>query len=126
MNSTALRLGLFVLGVAACARWQEVKVPPEQALVRGHPRDVLVLLEADTTHWYSLPRAEIVGDSIIGHRKVKGQLLRLAVPIEQVTRLAVKGPDTETNNGLRQIGLFAGILAILVLGPIALSAIWGR
>ncbi len=126
MRAALPLLGLLALMCTGCTRWHEVKVPPEQALAGSRPRDVLVMLESDTTHWFKLPRAELVGDSIVGHRKVRGQRVRLAVSLEDVMKLAVRERSEEANSGVKQAAQFAGIIAVLVLAPVALVAVWGH
>ncbi len=123
---TLLPVCLLVAALSACTRWHEVKVPPEQALAGSRPRDVLVMLESDPTHWYSLPQAELLGDSIVGHRKVRGQRVRLAVSLDNVVKLAVRERSEEADSGVKQAAQFAGIVAALVVVPVALAFLWSR
>jgi hypothetical protein len=102
----------MVLALGACVRWSPRPVPVERAFATNDARDVAVRLQDDSTHWWRVRQAHLVGDSIVGESKVAGHLRRVAVPRDRVVELVVREPDRVANSALIQIGELACVVGV--------------
>ncbi len=89
-------------------------VPLERAFATKDARDVAVRLQDDSTHWWRVRQAHLVGDSIVGVSKVSGHLQRVTVARDQVRDLVVREPDRVANEALTEVGLMACFLGLVV------------
>lgn len=107
---------LAALAVAACARWSpQPVVPVQRAFANGAVRDVAVRLVDDSTHWWRIRQARLVGDSIVGLSKVSGNMRRATVALDAVAVLVVRERDPVVDDATGQLAGFFAVLAMVVL-----------
>jgi len=107
---------LAALAVAACARWSpQPVVPVQRAFANGAVRDVAVRLVDDSTHWWRIRQARLVGDSIVGLTKVSGNTRRATVALDAVAVLVVRERDPVVDDATGQLAGFFAVLAMVVL-----------
>jgi hypothetical protein len=89
-------------------------VPLDQAFTTDSARDIAVRLRDDSTHWWRVRQARLVGDSIVGQSKATGRLRRVTVPVDNVLELVVREPDRVGNGALIQLAEMASFLGIVL------------
>ena len=107
---------LTALAVAACTRWSPLPVVPVQrAFANGAVQDVAVRLFDDSTHWWRIREARLVGDSIVGLSRVGGHLRRATVALDAVERVVVRERDTVVDDTVGQLTGFVAVLAMIAV-----------
>jgi hypothetical protein len=89
-------------------------VPVERAFATKDARDVAVRLLDDSTHWWRVRQAHLVGDTIVGLSKASGHLRRAAIARDQVVEVVVRESDPVANDALTRLGEMACILGFVV------------
>jgi len=117
--TTRLLLVLAVLMPAACTRWSMRPVPLAQAFASDSAKDVAVRLRDDSTHWWRVRQARLVGDSIVGQSRASGQLRRVTVPADDVLELVVREPDRIANSAFIQLAEMASFLGVVLFVGLA-------
>ena len=114
MSARLVAATVLALVLTACTRWSMRPVPLDQAFTTDSARDIAVRLRDDSTHWWRVRQARLVGDSIVGQSKATGRLRRVTVPVDNVLELVVREPDRVGNGALIQLAEMASFLGIVL------------
>jgi len=116
MSRPALLLLLASLAAAACSTWSpQPVVPVQRAFAGGATPDVAVRLVDDSTRWWRIRQARLVGDSIVGQTRTAGQLHHAAVALDDVELLVVRERDQDIDAMVGQMCGFVALLASIWL-----------
>ena len=118
MGRNVFVLALLILGTA-CTRWSPQPVPLARAFADSTKHEVAIRLQDDSTHWWRIRQAHLMGDSIVGLSRKSGQLQRVTIPVDRVRELVVRESDTVGNDALLQLAEMGGFLGmILFIGTV--------
>jgi hypothetical protein len=109
-----LILTCLTLALGGCMRWSPRPVPVERAFATTDARDVAVRLVDDSTQWWRIRQAHLVGDTIVGVSKVGDELEPVAVPRDLVRDVVMWEPDRVADDALMQLGLMGSFLGLIV------------
>jgi hypothetical protein len=112
------RLAVFACWLSAvtltgCTTWHVRPGTVAQALPPEQVRDIAVRFQEDSTRWYKIEQARVVGDTILGWSRKTGTLRRVALPVADVLGVAVREPNRAAIEALTPIAWFGLLVGFL-------------